>query len=738
MQSSGAENSAHDVAADVLHLANTRDVRRVELLALACELSGVERGAALLWLWEAPWPSHTGQRRPFLALSRYASNVVSEDAPPDLLDQFAYPLIDTESCPDDPACWALGMEHQDGVRRWAASNNFDAHEAIMPVVTVDENREPRAIAFIQLLSSSPIDANAQRNVDIVCGGMALLLTRSRDARKLECIQTLLHAEHAGKSIRDWLKLAADKLMSITNAEAVMMFRETPEGFTALVTRGRSKPTSELLASPQSVVTNVAERRGPVRLRDFDDENERLDAFGTKVHDVRLGELMEAILLDGRVRSVLLSPVVFENHTLAVIALVNKKAETHLARIFSKTDEDVLTNVCGFLKAVLPSIELYEALGEMARIVSPKTLEGGDEAAKVYAVLVKMIPAVISVGLIRRRRRETAYTIERFGGRLWTDDASILVSAPGVLKAAGEKASGHHYITLEVPELPDHYLTVELKRATMTGYERQILLFFAKTLSPILLAKKNEEDVAEEFAQLRHAVRTGVAGVVGYVAEALGCFEIYAKLDYAPAVLDQARFRKSLERANFAAKTSQYLLEESRFLLSNITPESLRGGDHSVSAVVLSVLTTMKPLAEERNVQLNLDNRLRNKGDRAHFDRYLIEMMVFNLIDNGIKYSFRDRPVTVTIDDSRDRWRITVVDYGAQILQRDQEAIFQAFTRRPTGPGSEQRPGTGLGLAVARQVARVHGGDIRVTSESGRGTAAKITFIVSIPKSSRGR
>jgi signal transduction histidine kinase len=732
--------TAHDAAADVLALVNTRSARRVELLSRACEFTGADRAAALLWLWEAPWPSYGNEppRPPFLALSRYASSVVNEAVPEPLLDLVASPLVEGIDCPEDPKCWTLGRKHQEALLQWAEQNRFSEHEVILPVVTVDELRHPQAIAFIQILSSSKIQQEAVRNIEIICGAMALLLIRSRDARKLECIQSLLRADHKGKQITDWLRIAADKLISTTHCEAALMFQETPDGFEATVTRGGSRPPARLIASAESVVTRIAESQGPVRLRDFADEHERFAAFGTKVHDEKLGDMMETHLLTGRVRSVILSPVIFEGHTLAVIALVNKKEDSHLARIFSKTDEEVLTNVCGFLKAVLPSIALHEALGAMARVVSPKTLEGSEEAAKVYEVLLKMVPAITGVGLIRQHRRDTRSTIEIFGGRLWTDDPSKLLNAIHALKPVEGDAGGNNYTVLPVPEVLNHYLVVVVKRSMMTDYERQILMFFATTLSPILLAEQGSEDVTENFAQLRHAVRTGIAGVVGYVEEAIECFQLYAKLQYAPSVLSQARFRKALERANYAAKTSQHLLEQPRFLLANITPESLRGGDHSVSAVVKSVLTTMKPLAEERDIRCIFNNRLRDPNERVHFDRFLIEMMIFNLIDNGIKYSFRDRPVTVTLDETKNDWRLSVVDHGARILATDMDAIFRPFTRRPVGPGREQRPGTGLGLAVARQVARAHGGDIHCTSEPGSGSASRTTFSVTVPKSPRGR
>lgn len=717
-----------DIASVVLALANTDSADRVELLKLAASLLEPERAAALLWLWDEKWH--------FVVLSRYAATAPTALVPAEMVGQVAYPLGNEADCPREPEQWALGLKHQPSISSWAHTHGFGQYEAILPV-TIDGTPAVRTIAFLQLLSSSPIGPTARRDAQIVCGGMALLLTRSRDIRQRESIETLLRVDYKRTSIKQWLELAADKLMEITNAEAALMFREVPDGFEAVVTRGKSKPKSRPLASSQSVVTRVAEHRGPVRMRDFSDEAERLAAFGTLEHDHVLHDIMEADLLEGPVRSVLLSPVVFQNHTLAVIALVNKRADVHLARIFSKTDEDVLSNVCGFLKGVLPSIELYDALGEMAKVVSPKTLEGGEAAADVYRVLAEMIPAITGVALIRRPRGETAFAIEQFGGALSTTDTAVLLTALNIVRRI-RGTRGCYLTTLTIPELPDHYLAVELKRHTMTGYEKQILAFFAKALSHILLADQGERQVKETFAQLRHAVRSGITGVVGYVNEALGCFELYRDAGYQPSFLSQARFRKALERANFAAKKSQHLLEESRFLLTNITRESLRVGNHSVSAVVRAVLNTLKPYAEERGIEVSMNPQLRGPSDLADFDRSLVEMLIFNVVDNAIKYSYRNRPLHITLDGTKDHWRLEVADYGTLIRHEDMEIIFRPFTRRPTGQGAEQRPGTGLGLAVARQIARAHAGDIACSSLATDDDLAETTFVITMPRTIRGR
>ena len=83
-----------------------------------------------------------------------------------------------------------------------------------------------------------------------------------------------------------------------------MFRETSDGFKAIATKGGHAITSPLIASDDSIVNRVAERKQPVRLLDFNDVAARIAAFGSETHDLRLHKVMQEELLLDNVRSVL--------------------------------------------------------------------------------------------------------------------------------------------------------------------------------------------------------------------------------------------------------------------------------------------------------------------------------------------------------------------------------------------------------------------------------------------------
>lgn len=103
------------------------------------------------------------------------------------------------------------------------------------------------------------------------------------------------------------------------------------------------------------------------------------------------------------------------------------------------------------------------------------------------------------------------------------------------------------------------------------------------------------------------------------------------------------------------------------------------------------------------------------------DRFHLEGVINNLIDNAIKYSAG--PVTIQVRSCRTAggWQLTVQDDGIGIAGSYQAAVFDRFFRVPTG-NLHPVKGFGLGLYYVRQVVERHGGHIAVRSEPGRGSA----------------
>ena len=132
-----------------------------------------------------------------------------------------------------------------------------------------------------------------------------------------------------------------------------------------------------------------------------------------------------------------------------------------------------------------------------------------------------------------------------------------------------------------------------------------------------------------------------------------------------------------------------------------------------------------PAARKRGQQLNCEAapNLRIRGDRTKLNQVL-----YNLIDNAMKYTQDGGTIRVSLSEQGNSavWR--VADNGVGIPPEDQEHIFERFYRVDKAR-SRETGGTGLGLSIVRQLVTMHGGTITVESEPGKGSC----FIVTLPR-----
>lgn len=107
-------------------------------------------------------------------------------------------------------------------------------------------------------------------------------------------------------------------------------------------------------------------------------------------------------------------------------------------------------------------------------------------------------------------------------------------------------------------------------------------------------------------------------------------------------------------------------------------------------------------------------------------RQLLEGIIFNLIDNAIKYNRVNGSVSITVEEDKDNVILLVSDTGIGIPVEHQERIFERFYRVDKSH-SKEIGGTGLGLSIVKHAAKLHDADIEVESETGIGTSVKISF-----------
>ncbi len=145
---------------------------------------------------------------------------------------------------------------------------------------------------------------------------------------------------------------------------------------------------------------------------------------------------------------------------------------------------------------------------------------------------------------------------------------------------------------------------------------------------------------------------------------------------------------------------------------------------SLSAVVKEIAHRLEPLAEQKKQKLSL--QLLDSAD-MFADRQKLQQVVYNILDNAVKYTQESGQVDVTLQRVGRDAVLTVSDNGPGIPRDSLPHVFDRFYRVDRAR-SRESGGTGLGLSIAQQIVTLHGGAIRVESEEGKGA----TFTVELP------
>ncbi len=145
---------------------------------------------------------------------------------------------------------------------------------------------------------------------------------------------------------------------------------------------------------------------------------------------------------------------------------------------------------------------------------------------------------------------------------------------------------------------------------------------------------------------------------------------------------------------------------------------------NLADVVNDVVGTVKPMLNENKQTLTID--IGEDLPQVRADRRRLRQILLNLLSNAIKFTPSGGELCLEVGE-RDGWcQVSLVDNGIGIKKEDQERIFEVFTQVDTLP-DRRKEGTGLGLALTKQLVEMGGGKIWVESEYGKGSC--FTFAI---------
>ena len=236
-----------------------------------------------------------------------------------------------------------------------------------------------------------------------------------------------------------------------------------------------------------------------------------------------------------------------------------------------------------------------------------------------------------------------------------------------------------------------------------------------TLSDITRQKELHQTQKDVMSLVSHEMRTPLSAIQGMS-------ELLANYDVAPDRRRELNSAINDEVKRLTRMITQYL-DITRLESGTVQP---RFGALRLEQTVERTLLLVEPVAAARAIRL--ERAFASGLPSLVADADLIARATENLVSNAIKYSPASTVITVSLREAgAGRLEIEVADQGYGIPEADLERVFQKFYRVPR-PQDAEVPGTGLGLALVREIAELHGGGVKVTSQVGVGS----TFTVTLP------
>lgn len=372
------------------------------------------------------------------------------------------------------------------------------------------------------------------------------------------------------------------------------------------------------------------------------------------------------------------------------------------------------------------IRMYDAAGKF-------TSYGGSSNHKSAEVTTEQLQIVLNGGSVQDTRDGIATALiglpvrtdmgikALFFETLAPPSASFVISW-GLIFATTSLITGSLLILIASGFLvrPINKLTKATKRIAAGDFNLKLNI---KQSGELGILARSFEEMTHDLQQLEQMRRDFVANVSHEVQSPLTSISGYAQALKNVSLAEQERTRYLdiiISEAKRMSKMSDSLLKLS---MLESQSQQLKLTTLGLDEQIRRVIVALQPQWSARNVHFELDL----EPVKVTADHDQLDQVWTNIIGNGIKFSRDGGVIHVRMQQDSDHVTVRISDTGIGISHADQKRVFERFFKADRSHSREYE-GSGMGLAITKQIVTLHQGDIRVESIPDQGT----TFIVTLP------
>ena len=269
---------------------------------------------------------------------------------------------------------------------------------------------------------------------------------------------------------------------------------------------------------------------------------------------------------------------------------------------------------------------------------------------------------------------------------------------------------------EMQEVTEHYSKGEFQHKANESYKKRDFADFAKALNKMGSELAVTEESRKSFvANVSHELKTPMTSIVGFV----------------DGILDGTIPHE--EEKKYLSIVSNEAKRLSRMVVSMLNLSKIEAGEvklsptkYDVSAQIFETLLSFEKRINEKRINIEGFEEMVG-GVKLRGDKDLIQQVIYNLLDNAVKFTPDDGTIRVFAERTDNLTRVTIRNTGAGVKAEEISRIFERFYKVDKSRSFDTK-GVGLGLYIVKTIVNMHDGDITASSKSGEYTE----FVFEIP------